>query len=105
MNKSTISCAEIDRIAKASALELTEQLRERLRGDLSKMDDLFHSMDDIEVCPTKQSDYTDSACNTLREDIEQASVKKTKGDCYAHYDESTGYFTVPKVINHDEPTP
>lgn len=103
MDKSTIDCAEIDRIAKASALELTEQLKERLRGDLSKMDELFHSMDDIEVCPRKQTDYRDSACNDLRDDTEQASAKKNKGHCYEHYDESTGYFTVPKVINN-EPT-
>ena len=102
MNKSTIDCAEIDRISKASALELTEQLRERLRSDLSKMDDLFHSMDDIEVCPTKQSDYTDTTCLSLREDKSTESPNKEQGTCYTYYDNETGYFTVPKVINQNE---
>ena len=99
MSKSTISCEEIERIARASSLELTEQLKERLRGDLEKMDELFHSMDDIDVCSTKQTDFRVCEYDCLRVDAVEAVAPKQQGDCYTYSDSDTGYFTVPKVIN------
>lgn len=101
MSKTSFDCAHIEKIAKAAAIELTPELKEQLRSDLQRVEDVLHPMAAIEVCPTKKTDFR--ICNyfDLADDNHTQSSDKHSGSCWQYFDDSTGYFTVPKVLNND----
>jgi aspartyl/glutamyl-tRNA(Asn/Gln) amidotransferase C subunit len=92
----------IEQIAKTACLELDEKSKIQLIESLGNMVDLFVAMDKIQVCPTKQSDFNQlDYSNILPADQPCAETKKKAGDSYTYYDEKSGFFTVPKVLNNE----
>ena len=90
----------IHQIAASASLQFSEAACERLYDSLQNMIQVFAQMDQIEVCPTKQSDFNQTTYHCLRSaDQPVATTPKQKGKTYRYYDDETGYFVVPKVLN------
>tara|TARA_B100001989_G_C24497553_1_gene443014 strand:- start:463 stop:807 length:345 start_codon:yes stop_codon:yes gene_type:complete len=93
----------IDLIAKSSGLKFTPDENAALTSSLGSMIELFINMDNIEVCPTKQSDFNKTTYQCLRENTETcATTPKNLSSTYPYYDQSTGFFTVPKVLKSED---
>ena len=90
---------QIRKIARAAALELTPELMSEHANDYGKITELFAAMDKIEVCPTKQTDFNKQNYHQLRPDNSSPGIEKENGTTYRYYNEKSGYFTVPKVLN------
>ena len=102
MSPKKIDTEAIEQIAASASLELSDAAKTELTSDLGKMIELFIAMDKIEVCPTKKSDVNTTTYQKLRNNIEpNKTIIKTKGPCYTHYNEESGYFVVPKVLNNE----
>jgi Asp-tRNA(Asn)/Glu-tRNA(Gln) amidotransferase C subunit len=102
MSQHNIDEQTIEQIAKTACLELNEKSKKQLIESLGNMVDLFVAMDKIQVCPTKQSDFNQLDYNRILP-AEQpcAETEKKVGNSYRYYDEETGFFTVPKVLNNE----
>ena len=102
MSPKKIDTEAIEQIAASASLELSEKAQAELTSDLGKMIELFIAMDKIEVCPTKKTDVNTTTYKALRNHIDpNETIIKTKGPCYTHYNEESGYFVVPKVLNNE----
>lgn len=102
MSPKKIDTEAIELISTSASLELSETAKAELTSDLGKMIELFIAMDKIEVCPTKKSDVNTTTYKKLHANSEPtAAVNKTNGNCYKYYDDDSGYFVVPKVLNNE----
>lgn len=93
----------IEKLAKTACLELDSGSKIALIESLGNMVDLFRAMDQIEVCPTKQSDFNQLEYpKVFVGDQCSARAPKEKGPSYSYYDDESGFFTVPKVLSNED---
>tara|TARA_Y100000389_G_C17435124_1_gene505024 strand:- start:630 stop:920 length:291 start_codon:yes stop_codon:yes gene_type:complete len=89
---------EIQNLAHLSRLELNESESADMKKDLSKILDFIAAIDEIDIKNVEPLVYMTDSENILREDIisSKLSLKKAMKN---NPDQSSNYFTVPKVID------
>ena len=99
MSKTEISEKTLQGIAKIATLIVPNESKEDMSRNLAKVVELFTAMDKIKVCETKKSDLCEIDYNKLRTDTcEKQTTDKNSKSTYCHYDNQSGNFIVPKVI-------
>ena len=89
---------EIQNLAHLSRLELNESESADMKKDLSKILDFIAAIEEIDIKNVEPLVYMTDSENILREDIisSKLSLKKAMKN---NPDQSSNYFTVPKVID------
>mgnify|MGYP001192400240 CR=1 FL=1 len=99
MSETEISEQILQRIAKIATIIVPNKSQAEMSENLAKVVDLFIAMDKIQVCETKKSDLYEVNYNQLRTDkCENQTTDKSAKGTYCHYDNHSGNFIVPKVI-------
>ncbi|MEC8882152.1 MAG: hypothetical protein VX737_02570 [Pseudomonadota bacterium] len=99
MAKTEISEEILQGIAKIATIIVPKKSQAEMSKNLTKIVDLFIAMDKIQVCETKKSDLYEVNYNQLRTDkSENQTTDKSAKATYCHYDDHSGNFIVPKVI-------
>ena len=99
MAKTEISEEILQGIAKTATIIVPNESQAEMSKNLAKIVDLFIAMDKIQVCETKKSDLYEVNYNQLRTDeCENQTTDKSTKATYCHYDNHSGNFIVPKVI-------
>tara|TARA_Y100000385_G_scaffold245817_1_gene264697 strand:+ start:8038 stop:8328 length:291 start_codon:yes stop_codon:yes gene_type:complete len=89
---------EIQNLAHLSRLELNESESADMKKDLSKILDFIAAIEEIDIKNVEPLVHMTDSENILREDIisSKLSLKKAMKN---NPDQSSNYFTVPKVID------
>lgn len=99
MSKTEINVEILQGIAQVATIAVPEESQGEISKNLAKVVDLFMAMDKIEVCETKKSDLYEINYNQLRTDqSENQTIDKSAKTTYRYYDNHSGNFIVPKVI-------
>ena len=102
MSKTNFDCAHIEKIAKASAIELTPELKEQLRSDLQRVEDVLHIPWQQSKCVRPKKRISESAITlTLLLISTYRATISTLAAAGSTTTTAQGYFTVPKVLNND----
>lgn len=96
-----LSPEQIDRLAHLARLNLNDQERERLRGELDKILGFVEKINELDLEDREPLIYLSEERNILRKD--EAQNVTTKDEALKNApDKDSDYFRVPKVLNRDQ---
>ena len=95
---------DVDRVAKLAKLHLTEEEKERFRGDLEQILDYVEKLNEVDTEGIMPTEFGHSSITTLREDKVQPSLPQNAALRNAPA-QKNGFFQVPKVIPVDTQNP
>ena len=88
----------ISKLEKLARLELSDQEKETLTGDLNNILEMVKKMDELDTTTVEPLVYISAAVNVLREDEVHYQVDR-QAALYRAPDQDGTYFKVPKVID------
>jgi len=93
----TIDKETVDKIAHLARLELNEDEKEKLMGDMSKILDFMAKLNEIDTTGVEPLVYMTDEANVLREDVvkQDITTEEALKNAPKHADD---YFLVAKVI-------
>ena len=103
MANTEISEKVLQGIAKIATIIVPSESQVEMGKNLARIVDLFKAMDKIQVCETKKTDLYEVNYNELRVDsCESQTTDKSSKATHCHYDNHSGNFVVPKVIETED---
>jgi aspartyl-tRNA(Asn)/glutamyl-tRNA(Gln) amidotransferase subunit C len=97
----SISDDEVKKLAELSRLNLSDEERDGLTGDLNEILDLAEKIDEVDTEDVEPTYHALPLENVMREDEARESPDSDKVLDHAP-DASDGFFNVPGVIEDDE---
>ena len=95
-----IDKATVERVAVLARLSFTEEEKEKLREDMSKILTMCEKLDEVDTEGIEPLIFLTDEVNSFRDDIPQAPVTKEQALKNAPQKDSD-YFKVPKVLDRE----
>ena len=88
---------DVEKVAKLAKLQLSEEEKERFRGDLEQILGYVDKLSEVDTESVVPTEYGHSSSTTLREDRIEPSLPQDEAIRNAP-EQKDGFFRVPKVI-------
>ena len=92
-----LSKQEVDRVAHLARLELSEEMAEKMAGQLNQVLDLFAKLNELDTTGVEPLSHPGALASVLREDVPTGSLPPEAALRNAP-DAADGFFRVPRVI-------
>ena len=97
-----ISTDVLKDIAFRAKIKISDEQSDDFRNSLTSIVKMFHKMSQVSVCEFKQYGFEPTSYERLRGDQPRPcpTYKSIRSAC-PHFNDDTGYFEVPKVIDEE----
>ena len=92
-----LSKQEVDRVAHLARLDLSDEMAEKMAGQLSQVLDLFAKLNELDTAGVEPLSHPGALASVLRDDVPAGSLPREAALQNAP-DAADGFFRVPRVI-------
>jgi len=92
-----LSKKEVDRVAHLARLDLSEEMAEKMAGQLSQVLDLFAKLNELDTTGVEPLSHPGALASVMRDDVPADSLPREAALQNAP-DAAEGFFRVPRVI-------
>ena len=92
-----LSKQEVDRVAHLARLDLSDEMAEKMAGQLSQVLDLFAKLNELDTTGVEPLSHPGALASVLRDDVPAGSLPREAALQNAP-DAADGFFRVPRVI-------
>ncbi len=92
-----ITKQEVEHVARLARLELSEQEKEKLTGQLSNILSYVETLNGLDTAGVEPTAHVLDIKNVMRDDLPEASLSQERALANAP-DKAAGHYRVPKII-------